>query len=57
MLQKGDHFRMPKLAETLRSIAENGVEIFYNGSIGRQLVEDVQNLGGILTEKDLLEYK
>jgi len=48
---------MPKLASTLRSIAENGVEIFYNGSIGRQLVEDVQNLGGILTEKDLLEYK
>lgn len=57
MLKQGDIYRNAKLAATLRSIAENHVEIFYNGSIGRQLVEDVRKLGGILKLKDLLDYK
>ncbi len=57
VLKKGDIYRMPALAATLRSIAANGVGIFYNGSIGRQFVEDVRKLGGILKQKDLLNYK
>ena len=58
MLQKGAFFRNPKLAATLRSIADHGVDIFYNhGFLGRQLVKDVRKLGGILTLGDLEAYR
>ncbi|VVB03756.1 unnamed protein product [Arabis nemorensis] len=47
----------PKLASTLSQIAENGPNVFYNGTVGVKLVNDIQKLGGIITLKDLLSYK
>lgn len=55
--KEGDKFKIPKFANTLRAIADNGVDIFYNGAIGNKLVEDVRKKGGILTKEDLRNYQ
>ncbi|CDY50902.1 BnaCnng19940D [Brassica napus] len=47
----------PKLAFTLKQIAEHGPKVFYNGTVGVNLVNDIQKLGGIVTLKDLHSYK
>ncbi|RDY07016.1 Glutathione hydrolase 1, partial [Mucuna pruriens] len=56
ILKIGDICYNKKLAETLRTISEFGPQPFYGGLIGRNLVKDVQNAGGILTMKDLKSY-
>jgi gamma-glutamyltranspeptidase/glutathione hydrolase/leukotriene-C4 hydrolase len=56
LLQQGDICYNKKLADTLRKISK-GVEAFYNGPIGFNLVRDIQKLGGILTIEDLRRYK
>ncbi|CAN8254615.1 unnamed protein product [Cochlearia groenlandica] len=53
----GSVCRNPKLAFTLSQIAEYGPKAFYNGTIGVNLVNDIKNLGGILTLEDLQNYK
>ncbi len=53
----GDKVKRPKLADTLERIANEGIEAMYGGEIGEKLAEDVQAKGGILTEKDLLDYR
>ncbi|KAL5555907.1 hypothetical protein UlMin_038143 [Ulmus minor] len=57
LLQKGDICRNMKLAETLRRISDFGLEIFYNGTVGLDLVRDIKKAGGILTMKDLQTYQ
>ncbi|XP_021274573.1 LOW QUALITY PROTEIN: gamma-glutamyltranspeptidase 1 [Herrania umbratica] len=53
----GDICYNKKLAETLRKISIYGVDAFYNGSIGFNLVRDIQKAGGILTVDDLKKYE
>jgi gamma-glutamyltranspeptidase/glutathione hydrolase len=48
--------KQPDLARSLQLIADEGVEAFYKGSLGRKLVAGVRKLGGIWTEQDLAEY-
>lgn len=55
--QIGDKLKRPKLAETLKKIASEGVQAFYNGSIGDDFVKDLQDLGGIITKEDLQKYQ
>ena len=57
LLQEGDICRNEKLAHTLRKISKFGPVALYNGSIGFNLVRDIQKVGGILTMKDLQSYK
>ncbi|KAM7259006.1 hypothetical protein ACFE04_014747 [Oxalis oulophora] len=57
LLQPGDICHNKKLANTLKKIYQHGLEAFYNGSVGFQLVRDVQMAGGILTMKDLQSYE
>ncbi|XP_062149020.1 glutathione hydrolase 1 isoform X2 [Alnus glutinosa] len=57
LLQLGDICRNKKLAQTLRTISKFGPVAFYNGSIGLNLISDVQKVGGILTMKDLQRYR
>lgn len=47
----------PELADTLEAIGEEGVGLFYEGRLGRQLSSYVLKMGGILTERDLAEYE
>ncbi|GLJ51687.1 hypothetical protein SUGI_1098420 [Cryptomeria japonica] len=57
LLSAGDICYNKKLAETLQTISDYGPSAFYNGSIGKSLVADVQEAGGILTFNDLQNYR
>ena len=56
-LRRSEIFYGPTFAKTLRDIAQYGVEAFYNGTIGDQLVEDIGKRNGILTKQDLQQYR
>jgi gamma-glutamyltranspeptidase/glutathione hydrolase len=49
----GDWFRNPDLASTFRQISEEGTAALYGGSLGRRIVDGLQELGGYLTLEDL----
>lgn len=55
-LKKGESFRQPALAATLRRVAENPRD-FYEGETARALAADMKRLGGILTLDDLRAYR
>lgn len=44
-LKLGDTFRWPALQQTLKAVAENGATAFYEGKIGKALVEDIRKAG------------
>lgn len=44
-------------ANTLERIAtSNGIDIFYNGTIGNSFVSSIRKTGGLLTQEDLAGY-
>lgn len=49
----GEWFRNPDYANTLRTIARDGIGTFYGGPLGQRIVARVQQLGGFLTIDDL----
>ena len=53
----GEIFRNPGLARTLRVVAEQGPEGFYQGEPGRAIAAAVQRAGGLLCEADLAEHR
>jgi gamma-glutamyltranspeptidase / glutathione hydrolase / leukotriene-C4 hydrolase len=55
--QEGDRIKRLKLADTLEVIAEQGVDAFYGGEIGRNFIADVRKFDGIMTLDDLVNYK
>ncbi|XP_071533056.1 scoloptoxin SSD14-like isoform X2 [Panulirus ornatus] len=54
--QEGERLRRPQLAKTLRAIQQEP-DALYTGHLLRELVQDVQDLGGVLTEEDLRNYR
>ncbi|MBM3944931.1 MAG: gamma-glutamyltransferase [SAR202 cluster bacterium] len=50
-------FKQPGLADTLEAMGKGGHDAFYKGDVGKAIVRDVQAQGGILTERDLAEYR
>lgn len=57
LMKVGDTIRQPKLAETLQIIADNGADILYGGELGKKLVHDIRERGGVMTIDDLKNYK
>lgn len=53
----GTRIRQPELARTLQTLAKDGIQAFYTGSISRQLVAGIRGMGGIWTAEDLANYK
>jgi gamma-glutamyltranspeptidase/glutathione hydrolase len=53
----GDRVQNIPLAETLKRIAKYGKAGFYEGEVADDLVERVQETGGIITHEDLLAYE
>eukprot|EP00923_Selenidium_pygospionis_P002495 GHVN01003866.1.p1 GENE.GHVN01003866.1~~GHVN01003866.1.p1 ORF type:complete len:374 (+),score=74.69 GHVN01003866.1:1037-2158(+) len=53
----GEVFKNLELAKTLRTIGNKGVCTFYEGHIGRQIAQCVQDAGGCLRESDLIAYR
>lgn len=45
ILKENDIVRFPKLADTYQRIAEEGPDVFYNGTMARSIVEDIQAAG------------
>jgi len=56
-LTKGDLFRQPELAQTLKRVAAEGASDIYNGDWGRKFVEVIQREGGKITLEDLKRYQ
>jgi gamma-glutamyltranspeptidase / glutathione hydrolase len=54
---EGETIRQPELGDTLRAVASQGAEIFYQGWIAESIVETVKKNGGTLTVEDLKNYK
>ena len=52
-----DTLVQPDLAATLRAIAEEGAEAFYGGPIARRIAADMAEHGGLITERDLADYR
>jgi gamma-glutamyltranspeptidase/glutathione hydrolase len=55
--KEGDIIRQAELAETLKAIAQQGSEIFYQGRIAEAIVETIKNNGGMMTLDDLKNYQ
>ena len=49
--------KQPDLANTLKIIAKEGRDGFYKGEIAKKIADDMQNNGGIISEKDLEQYQ
>ena len=54
---KGQIFKNPDLAKTLKIILENGRKGFYEGNIAKIISDFIQDQGGFLSYKDLKNHK
>jgi gamma-glutamyltranspeptidase / glutathione hydrolase len=53
----GEIFKNPDLARSLRLIAASGRDAFYNGPIGKAILDISGELGGTITPADLSEFQ
>ena len=56
-LEPGDPVKMPDYADTLEKIAKKGSRVLYGGELGKAIVDDVEENGGILAMEDLQGYE
>ncbi|MFZ9188752.1 MAG: gamma-glutamyltransferase, partial [Algoriphagus sp.] len=56
-IKAGDTLKQPALANTLERIAKKGKNEFYKGETAKILINHFQTNGGIITKKDLVQYK
>ncbi|CAH1711156.1 unnamed protein product [Aphis gossypii] len=52
----GQIYKLPKLAETLKIIAKEGVDAIYNGSLTSKVLKDLKKIKSIITKEDLANY-
>ena len=55
--QPGSTFRQPELGATLEAIRDSGAAGFYGGRVAELLVAEMKRGGGIITLKDLADYR
>ena len=53
----GSRLVQPRLAATLRLIADSGSRAFYRGSIADSIAAEMKRSGGLITKEDLARYK
>jgi gamma-glutamyltranspeptidase / glutathione hydrolase len=56
LLDEGDLLRQPGLVPALESLAEDGPRGAYEGTIGRELLDLMEERGGLVTADDLTTY-
>src|SRR4051812_34945360 len=56
-IQIGDMLRQPALARTLRTIADEGADAFYDGAIAQQIDKFFEERGGLIRASDLAAYE
>lgn len=54
--RKGEMFKNPRLAKTLRTLAAEGRDAFYKGEIAKKIADYVQANGGFLTMRDFEDH-
>lgn len=52
----GEVMKQEDLANTLKGIAENGADYFYNSDLTEKIVDDLQKHGGLLTVDDFKQH-
>merc|ERR1711965_1261334 len=57
LFSEGDLFVQKDLAQTLTFIADLGRDGFYAGEVADEIVNEMNNLGGIITHEDLNKYE
>jgi gamma-glutamyltranspeptidase/glutathione hydrolase len=57
LLQTGDRLRQPGLVNALELLADEGPRSVYEGSLGRALLELMDERGGLVTRDDLAGYE
>lgn len=55
-LKEGDTIRQTELANTLKTIRDNGFDDVYKGEIADAIIETVKEQGGIMNHQDLINY-
>lgn len=55
--EAGEILKQPELAKTLERIAKQGRDGFYKGFVADQIQKNQEKLGGLITKKDLENYK
>ncbi|MFC7078926.1 gamma-glutamyltransferase family protein [Halorussus caseinilyticus] len=53
----GETMTLPRLGETMRTIAEEGADAVYEGDIAEQIAGEIQENGGFMTVKDLADFE
>ena len=53
----GERFVNKDYAETLRTLAKEGGQSFYRGTIARRIADDLAANGGVITLEDLAQYR
>jgi gamma-glutamyltranspeptidase/glutathione hydrolase len=56
-IKEGQAFKQPELAATLKRIAKDGPKDFYHGKTAKLIVDHMQLTGGIISAKDLADYR
>jgi gamma-glutamyltranspeptidase/glutathione hydrolase len=56
-MKSGELFRQPELAATLRRIASDGPDGFYDGETAALIVKEMERGGGLITLEDLADYE
>ncbi|MDE0961146.1 MAG: gamma-glutamyltransferase [Planctomycetota bacterium] len=54
---EGQIFRQPDLARTLEFIIERGIAGFYDGEVADHIIIEMKRGGGLISAKDLLDYR
>lgn len=59
VISEGEVLRQPELAQTLRTIAQEGASAFYSGAVAEAIVAKTADAPrpGLLTEQDLAQYE
>lgn len=53
----GERISLPRLGESLATIAEQGADALYEGEIAESIVDEIQGKGGFLSHADLAEFE
>ena len=53
----GDRFRNTKLAALLEAVAQHGSDALYKGEQASKIAKEIQNVGGIVTQEDIENYR
>ena len=53
----GEILVQKELGRTFRRIVEGGAELFYRGELAREVIQYLQQEGGVLTERDLADFE